>query len=310
MIRPPKGQLRSSTREMALNKDCVGKIYPATTLKVTAAAIREYALAYNEGNPAFLEGTWTGGIVAPPLFGAVAAHPAVLQVAGDPELGVDLMRLLHSEQDMEYLAPIRPADVITTVAKILRIEAMVHGETLAVELRAFNQNRVEVQRIIFTAFIRARNKTQTRDPLSREQRDARKAGAAESPPKGGPAATVTLGLDLDQTVRYAKASGDNNPIHLNGDFAKAAGLPGVIVHGLCTMAFASKAVIDAVCGRDPLRLKRLYARFARPVFPGQTLTTTLWSGASGQSRRTYLYETCNPQGQAVIRQGIAEVQTT
>jgi len=295
---------------MALNKDCVGKVYPATTLKVTAAAIREYALAYNEDNPVFLEGTWAGGIVAPPLFGAVAAHPAVMQVAGDPELGVDLMRLLHSEQDMEYLAPVRPADLLTTVAKILRIEAMAHGETLTVELRISNQHQAEVQRIVFTAFIRARNRAHAREALSREQRGARKAAVAQSSPKGELAATVVQHLDIDQAVRYAKASGDNNPIHLNEDFAKAAGLPGTIVHGLCTMAFVSKAVIDAVCGRDPLRLKRLYARFARPVLPGQTLTTKLWPSTYNQSSRSYVYETCNPQGQAVIREGIAEVLST
>jgi acyl dehydratase len=294
---------------MVLNKNCIGKIYPATTLEVTAEHIRQYALACNEDNPAFLDGERTGGIVAPPLFGAAVTYPAVIQVANDPELGVDLMRLLHSEQDMEYLAPIRPADVITTVAKLLAIETMAHGETLALELRAFNQNKVEVQRIVFTGFIRARNKTHFRNALSREKRDARKTAAAEMAPQGEPVATMVQRLDIDQTTRYARASGDNNPIHLDEDFARAVGLPGVIVHGLCTMAFASKAVIDSVCGRDPLRLKRLYAKFARPVFPGQTLTTTLWPSAEKQSRRFYVYETCNPQGQAVIRQGMAEVQT-
>jgi acyl dehydratase len=299
--------VRSETHAMGLNQNCIGKVYPTTTFRVSEGAITEYASACNEDNPAFLDVSRAGGISAPPLFGAVATYPAVLQVASDPELGVDLVRLLHSEQDMEYLAPIRPDDVISTVARIMRIEVMAHGETLAVELRASNQDRVEVQRIVFTAFIRARNKARARSAVSREKREARKALAVEAL-RAEQAATVVQQLDFDQAVRYAKASGDNNPIHLSQESAKAAGLPGVIVHGLCTMAFASKAVIDAVCGRDPLRLKRLYARFARPVFPGQTLTTTLWPGARDRSRRTYFYETANPQGQGVIRDGVAEVQ--
>ena len=56
-----------------------------------------------------------------------------------------------------------------------------------------------------------------------------------------------------------------------------AGLPGIIVHGLCTMAFTSKVAIDKLCSGDPTRLKRLRVRFSRPVLPGQTITTKFWA---------------------------------
>ena len=82
--------------------------------------------------------------------------------------------------------------------------------------------------------------------------------------------------------------------------AKMAGLPGIIVHGLCTMAFTSKVTIDKLCGGDPTRLKRLRVRFSRPVFPGQTITTKVWQEGERDGRKIYAYETYNPEGHAVI----------
>ena len=86
-----------------------------------------------------------------------------------------------------------------------------------------------------------------------------------------------------------------------------AGLPGIIVHGLCTMAFTSKVAIDRLCAGDPTRLKRLRVRFSRPVLPGQTITTKVWCGGEHDGRIVFDYETFNPGGQAVIKGGIAEV---
>ena len=56
-----------------------------------------------------------------------------------------------------------------------------------------------------------------------------------------PDAEVAQTFDADQTYRYAEASGDPMQIHLDEEFAKAVGLPGIIIHGLCTMAFTSVA---------------------------------------------------------------------
>jgi acyl dehydratase len=61
--------------------------------------------------------------------------------------------------------------------------------------------------------------------------------------------------------RYAGASGDFNPIHIDPEFAKAVGLPGNILHGLYTMAQVARAAVDAGGGDDPRALKRLSVQF-------------------------------------------------
>src|SRR5918912_2328613 len=61
------------------------------------------------------------------------------------------------------------------------------------------------------------------------------------------------------TVRYAGASGDFNPIHIDEEFARAVGLPGRILHGLWTMAQVARALTEAAGGPD--RLRRLSVQF-------------------------------------------------
>lgn len=69
--------------------------------------------------------------------------------------------------------------------------------------------------------------------------------------------------------QYAGASGDFNPIHLDNDFAKKVGLPGLILHGLCTMAYVYRGVM---VDKDPSKIKKLRVRFKMPVRPHDKLT--------------------------------------
>jgi acyl dehydratase len=116
---------------------------------------------------------------------------------------------------------------------------------------------------------------------------------------------VSQTFDSDQTFRYAEASGDPMPIHLDDDLAKAMGLPGIIIHGLCTMAFTSVAAIQHACPNDPSRLSRLAVRFAKTLQPGQTITTNIWDAGDGR----YAYETASEESQVAIKAGLAEVRS-
>ncbi|HKN94345.1 MAG TPA: MaoC/PaaZ C-terminal domain-containing protein [Thermoleophilaceae bacterium] len=73
--------------------------------------------------------------------------------------------------------------------------------------------------------------------------------------------------------RYAGASGDFNPIHIDPEFAKAVGLPGSILHGLYGMALVARAAIVGVEG-DARSLKRLSVQFRGMGFPEQEVTVT------------------------------------
>ena len=70
-------------------------------------------------------------------------------------------------------------------------------------------------------------------------------------------------VDKYRALYYAGASGDYNPIHIDPDFGKMVGLNGTILQGLCTLAFAAKAVTD--WAGDPGKLKKIKCRFSAPV---------------------------------------------
>jgi acyl dehydratase len=74
----------------------------------------------------------------------------------------------------------------------------------------------------------------------------------------------------EQIDAYAEASGDQNPIHLDEDFARSVGLPGVIAHGMLQMGIAGTVAAEEAGGGA--RLRRLHCRFAGMVVPGDTVT--------------------------------------
>lgn len=88
-------------------------------------------------------------------------------------------------------------------------------------------------------------------------------------------AIETLSVTPDKYVphRYAGASGDFNPIHIDPEFAKAVGLPGNILHGLYSMAQVARAAEDAA-GGDPRALKKLSVQFRGMGAPEQEIVVT------------------------------------
>ena len=76
------------------------------------------------------------------------------------------------------------------------------------------------------------------------------------------------------TNRYAGASGDFNPIHIDADFAKSVGLPSNILHGLYSMGLVAKAAAQGLGGGDPRSLKKLTVQFRGMGLPEQEIVVT------------------------------------
>ena len=108
------------------------------------------------------------------------------------------------------------------------------------------------------------------------------------------------------TVRYAGASGDFNPIHIDEDFAKQVGLPGRILHGLYTMAQVARAQTEAAGGPESLR--RLAVQFRGMGVPEQEITV---SGTVREVRDgVAVVDTVAEQGgKQIIRNAEAELAT-
>ena len=117
--------------------------------------------------------------------------------------------------------------------------------------------------------------------------------------------TLKITPDKFLTVRYAGASGDYNPIHIDEEFAKSVGLPGKILHGLWTMAQVARAQTEAAGG--PHALKRLSVQFRGMGFPEQEITVT---GTVKEERggRLVVDTVAEQNGNQIIKNAEAELE--
>lgn len=275
---------------MGLNEALAGKTYPETTYEVTEDAIARYARATNDPNERYL----SRDVVASPVFPVVPAFASFMNAAMDPELGADVLRLVHGAEEHVLYRPIRPGDVLTVAPVLESVERKESGETFTVKASLTAPDGEVAAEVRGTMFIRGGG-------------GARRSSVAAPEDDAEVVYEETTKVDDDQTQRYAEASGDHNPIHLDESVARMAGLPGIILHGMCTMAIAVKGAVDGLAGGDPTRVRRVGVRFSRPVLPGQELTTRFRRAEAGAGIETYSFTTQNPEGKAVVTNGVVEI---
>ena len=124
--------------------------------------------------------------------------------------------------------------------------------------------------------------------------------------KGDAIPELRVTPDAGLTKRYAEASGDPNPIHTDPEFAKSAGLPGCILHGLWSMAQVARAN-NAAVGGDPRQLKRLEVQFRGMGFPEQEVTVT-GTVKEADDGRIVIDTVAEQGGNQIIKNAEAELQ--
>ena len=117
--------------------------------------------------------------------------------------------------------------------------------------------------------------------------------------------TLKVTPDRYLTVRYAGASGDFNPIHIDDEFAREVGLPGKILHGLWTMAQVARAHTEAAGG--PHALKRLSVTFRGMGVPEREITVT-GTVARVEDGVAIVHAVAEQEGRAIIRNAEAELR--
>ncbi|MDX6525859.1 MAG: hypothetical protein QOI43_1370 [Gaiellales bacterium] len=260
--------------------------------EVTRERLAEYARAVNDPIDAHLAGD-----VANPVFAIVPVFQSLLEPALDVVPLSALGRVLHGEQDFRFRRPIVPGETLVARGRMTGWEGLPNGTRACVYLETRDEAGDLVNEQYVTFFVRGFDDGRTLGELSPEHR------LGDAVREQAPVADVTQHIDDDQTFRYAPASGDPMPIHTDEQIARDAGLPGIIAHGFCVLAFTAWAILEEVGGGDVGRLRRLAVRFAKPVLPGQDIRTRVWSAGGG----TYGFETTVGET-VVLRDGLAEIE--
>jgi acyl dehydratase len=280
---------------MALPVEKLGTAYDPLTSEIDPERAVRYAAATNDENPAYASGK-----VAPPVFGVVPTWEAMGTATADMVPAEAAMFIVHGEQDMHFHQPLTPGRSLVSRAQPYSVRVGGSGTRLTVKVESVDGVSDEaVLTQYITIFIRGMTDGESGGPDKPDHSFPEAARSSE-------AGSARIHVDDDQTYRYRDASGDMMPIHVDDEFARSVGLPGIIAHGLCTMAMCSQAVIGSVADGDPTRLKRLAVRFAANVFPGSDVDVTLYDAGSVEGRSAYAFEATS-RGDVVIKNGWAEV---
>ena len=201
-----------------------------------------------------------------PMMAVTLGYPGFIW--RDPALGANWQKILHGEQSTIFYTQLpTEGDIVgSTVIEALYDKGADKG-ALAMVTR-------EIHDGAGTHLATSRSMTFLRG-------DGGFGGSAEGAPvphaipDRAPDDVVTLTTAANQAQIY-RLSGDLNPLHIDPDVAKAGGFEAPILHGLATYGVIGRALLAARCGNDPARLKRLDGRFSSPVYPGETIETSIW----------------------------------
>jgi|KBSSwiStaDraftv2_1062776.scaffolds.fasta_scaffold160889_1 acyl dehydratase len=247
-----------------------------------------YALAVGAGaDPADRTFVYEKALKALPTFAVTLGREKPWLT--DPQYGLNLTKMLAAGQSTEIHRPLSPA---ATIKSQMTVEAL--------------HDKGEGRGAIMT-MKRALSDAESGEPIADVRITVLLRGdggfGGQSDPVADPHVLPDRSPDQidayqtspDQAVLYRLASGDYNPIHIDESVSSAAGLPGPILHGLCTYGVACRHVLRAACDDDPAAIRRFDARFTSPVYPGDLIVTEIWKDGDTVSFRCRV-----PERKAVV----------
>ena len=232
----------------------------------------------------------TYAVIACPAFGAIGK-------IGTFNFGM----LLHGSQQVRLFAPLPPAGKLNVVSDVADLQDKGEGKNAVVVLRGRGTDPETSELVAETV---------TTLVIRKEGGFGGQPGqrpVAPQIPDREPDARVALPTREDQALIY-RLSGDRNPLHSDPWFAtEMAGFPKPILHGLCTYGVAGRVLVEVLGGGDASKIAAVGARFTAVVFPGDTLTTSVWRTEPGHA--VFRTEASDPDGsnaRLVLEDGVAE----
>jgi acyl dehydratase len=216
-----------------------------------------------------------------PTMATVIGHSGSL--ARNPDSGINWVMVVNGEQGFTLRRPLKGEDAVVGRTRIVEVidKGAGKGALLLTERKITDKaSGALIGTVTQTIFCRG---------------DGGFGGpprAAPTPhplPARAPDAISDFGTRPEAALIY-RLSGDYNPLHAEPAFAKAAGFPRPILHGLGTFGVCGHAVLKTMCGYNPARLASFGCRFSAPLFPGETIRTEMWRDGDVVSFRARVVE--------------------
>jgi 3-hydroxyacyl-CoA dehydrogenase/3a,7a,12a-trihydroxy-5b-cholest-24-enoyl-CoA hydratase len=233
-----------------------------------------------------------------PTYGVIPPLNGFMQMMMEgkelPGMGNVLDRVLHGEQYTEIKRPLPPHARLRHEAKLRTAYDKGKDAIGIIDVRSFDETGEELAYNEITFFLRG---------CGGWGGDRGPSADINVPPARVPDAIVEEKIGDNQGLIY-RLSGDWNPLHIDPEFARNFGFERPILHGLCTYGYVGRHVVQSFLGNDPRRFKSIKVRFAKSVYPGDTLVTRMWK----ESETRILLETrVKERDEIVIKNAAVEL---
>lgn len=251
---------------MPINPDiAIGAQLPDRTFSWTSSDVLLYQLAI--GGNQLRHTLETAGLQVFPSFGVIAptfheADPPPLDIPG---CDINLSQVVHGSQEVSITAPIPTSGTATLSTHVSDVWDKGKAAVIWQEGVARAEDGTELWRAKSSIFVKGEGGFG----------GSRGESAAVEIPDRAPDATRSFAVSPQQALLY-RLCGDRNPLHADPEFAKNAGFPAPILHGLCTYGIVLREVTEALLDGDATAVGSFGARFAGVVFPGETIQIRAW----------------------------------
>ncbi|KAL4282267.1 hypothetical protein GQ457_03G030910 [Hibiscus cannabinus] len=210
-----------------------------------------------------------------PTFSTIFSLGVLPQLGAVPGLRFDKRLLLHGQQYIEIYKPLPANATIHNKITLAGLHDKGKASVLELETRSYEKESGELLSLNrISVFLRgAGGFSDPSKPFTYSNYPVNQTSMKI--PKTQPFTVFEDCTQPSQALLY-RLSGDYNPLHSDPMVGKAAGFSRPILHGLCTLGFAVRAIIKCICRGDPDMIKSIFARFLLHVYPGETLITEMW----------------------------------
>ncbi|XP_039022130.1 enoyl-CoA hydratase 2, peroxisomal-like [Hibiscus syriacus] len=210
-----------------------------------------------------------------PTFSTLFFIGVLPQITSIPGLQFNVRLLLHGQQYIEINKPLPANASIHNKVTVAGLHDKGKASVLEIETRSYEKESGELLSLNRTSvFLRgAGGFSDPSKPFTYSNYPVNQTSMKI--PKTQPFAVFEDCTQPSQALLY-RLSGDYNPLHSDPKIGKAAGFSRPILHGLCTLGFAVRAIIKCICRGDPDMIKSIFARFLLHVYPGEALITEMW----------------------------------
>jgi acyl dehydratase len=240
--------------------DLVGRVYGPVTVPVSPDAVAGFVAATGDDMK-----RWER--YAPPGFAAYALFAVASLLVGDPAMAGHTRSLIHSEQEFSWRRPLAVDEALVVSGRVrsVRTRGPLHLVVLETEAATGAGTWLEGRSTFLLSADAAAAAAEEEEPEAGLRAAFGVADLLPLPAAGVALSPLDRSASRDDLVRYGVASGDGNLIHIDHGAARAAGLPGVVVHGLLVGSWLCQAAARYSPG--PLPVLSLRARFRLPLRP-------------------------------------------